>query len=145
MTIAAIVVDLPDPVGPVTKINPRGRNDISANDAPRSSHFDNVRLVRRDVPSGIDTPPQADVPPLHVYPNPFNPGTTVTFTVTQTGPVTLSVYDVGGRLVERLIEGRHFDAGEYQLRYEPVGGSGVYFLRLETAGPLQVSKILLLK
>ena len=40
------------------------------------------------------------------YPNPFNPTTTIAFTLDRSGPVKLRVYDVQGRLVRTLVDGR---------------------------------------
>ena len=55
--------------------------------------------------SGIDTP-VASLPPLAVYPNPFNPQTTLHFTAAHAGPVRLDIYDLQGRLVRSLIDER---------------------------------------
>ncbi|MBC8383032.1 MAG: T9SS type A sorting domain-containing protein, partial [Candidatus Cloacimonetes bacterium] len=37
------------------------------------------------------------------YPNPFNPTTTIRFSITQSSKVELTIYDVKGRLVETLV------------------------------------------
>lgn len=42
---------------------------------------------------------------LNSYPNPFNPATTISFTVAGAGPVDLVVHDVAGRLVRHLWSG----------------------------------------
>jgi len=75
------------------------------------------------------------------YPNPFNPSTTVRYVVQEASHVTVSVYDVWGRLVRSLMEGYH-EEGEYSVvwdgrdqRGEQVS-SGVYLCRV--VGP-QVS------
>ncbi len=66
------------------------------------------------------------------YPNPFNPGTNVRFDLSKRAFVNLSVYDVKGELVEKLIEGEkskgnynyYFDAASQKL------SSGIYFFNL---------------
>ncbi|MBD3349462.1 MAG: T9SS type A sorting domain-containing protein [Candidatus Eisenbacteria bacterium] len=83
-------------------------------------------------------------------PNPFNPITTIRFAVPKTGRIKLTVYDIAGRQVRRLIDGlsapgRHEatwdgrdDAGERVA-------SGVYFLRLEDGHSIASRKLVLLK
>ena len=79
------------------------------------------------------------------YPNPFNPTTTISYTINQPQTVRLSVYDVLGREVRVLVDeltsaGLHhvsFDAGTLS--------SGTYFYRLQTENSVQVRKMLLVK
>ncbi|HYQ85803.1 MAG TPA: fibronectin type III domain-containing protein [Bacteroidota bacterium] len=64
------------------------------------------------------------------YPNPFNPGTTIRFDLPTPGDVTLAVYDVLGKEVARLIDGRK-SAGVYQVPWNAsLASSGVYFCRI---------------
>ena len=83
-------------------------------------------------------------------PNPFNPSTTISFTLPERARVTLTVYDVQGRLVRTLVDEM---AGEgYQERIwdgkdasgNPVG-SGVYFYRLTAGDKTLTKKMVLLK
>ena len=83
-------------------------------------------------------------------PNPFNPSTTISFTLAEREVVTLSIYDVEGKRVRTLVDGT---VGEGRHEYIWNGrdarggsvGSGVYFCRL-TAGKQSVSrKMVLLK
>jgi hypothetical protein len=74
---------------------------------------------------------------IRARPNPFRGGTTVSFSVPAAGRVTLSVHDVTGRLVRRLID-RDLPAGPHERNWDgrlPDGSpapAGVYFLRLTT-------------
>jgi hypothetical protein len=83
-------------------------------------------------------------------PNPFNPSTTIHFTAPGDAPVRLSVYDMGGRLVSRLVDGA-MHAGRHAVVWDgrdAVGralGSGVYFYRLETAGNIETRKMTMVK
>jgi hypothetical protein len=74
-------------------------------------------------------------------PNPFNPQTTITFTLERPGRVDLLIYDVAGRLVKRLVDVR-LGAGEYEVKWDgrdqfgnPLE-SGTYFFRLRQEGRL---------
>ena len=81
--------------------------------------------------------PAAELAPT-LYPNPFNPRTTLRFHAAQAGPVQLSVYDVAGRLV-RSIDGRADAAGWQELTWDgrtnrgDAAPSGAYVLRARSA------------
>ena len=65
------------------------------------------------------------------FPNPFNPGTTITYELPRASEVRLSVYDILGREVSVLVNGR-VDAGSHRARFDGSGlASGVYMYRLE--------------
>ncbi len=83
-------------------------------------------------------------------PNPFNPSTMITYRVSETVPVKLVLYDVSGRRVITLVDDV-VTAGEHGVRWDghdagglPVG-SGVYFVRLEAPGFMQVRQLTLLR
>ncbi len=84
------------------------------------------------------------------HPNPFNPMTTITYRVANTGPVTLRLYDLGGRLVRTLVDDV-VAFGPHEVRWDgrddlgQVVASGVYFMRLETPGFMQVRQMTLLR
>jgi len=75
-----------------------------------------------------------------VHPNPFRASTEIAFTLGRASRVSLTVYDVLGREVQRVARGVHFDAGAQTLRWDGRNASGaavstgVYFMRLETEG-----------
>ena len=79
------------------------------------------------------------------YPNPFNPETQIRFALPHAADVTLSVYDITGRLVTQLAQG-HYDAGEHSATFDGARlPSGIYFARL-TAGEFNATqKMVLLK
>ena len=84
------------------------------------------------------------------YPNPFNPVTTISFSMSQPGDVELKVYNVRGQLVRTLVNEPR-EAGVYEVRWEGRSdagrdvSSGVYFYRLCTPQHTEVRKALLLK
>ena len=81
---------------------------------------------------------------LDVYPNPFNPSTTVSYSLPVAGRVSLRLYDVRGRLVDELVT-ESVTAGDHKMTYQPEVASGVYFLRLEAGGEVVTRKLGLLK
>jgi len=79
------------------------------------------------------------------YPNPFNPSTRIPFVLSESGEVVLTVFDVLGREVAVLVEGR-LVAGSHAATFAADGlPSGVYVARLETAGQVQSRTMLLVK
>ncbi len=83
-------------------------------------------------------------------PNPFNPNTTIRFTLPERSTVDLTIYDVGGRRVVTLVRqtktaGRHsVDWNGRDNRGDEVS-SGVYFYRLSAGSKTQTRKMVLLK
>ncbi len=72
-------------------------------------------------------------------PNPFNPRTTIRFSLARSGPVRLEVFDLRGYRVARLID-RDLSAGEHEVVFHPTElSSGIYVYRLQ-AGPFTQSR-----
>jgi hypothetical protein len=85
---------------------------------------------------------------VSIYPNPFNPTTTISFTLPKTGHVELDVYDVTGRKTGGLLSAPTgvVAAGEYHVEFDGIDlPSGIYFVRMETGGDSQTRKMVLLK
>ncbi len=79
------------------------------------------------------------------YPNPFNPSTTISFSVEQTGPVSLRVFDITGSEVATLVNGL-VEVGEHSVSFDAGDlSSGAYIYSLESEGRVESRKMLLLK
>jgi hypothetical protein len=79
------------------------------------------------------------------YPNPFNPTTTISFSLVNAGAVKLAVFDISGREVATLVNG-YREAGAHNVTFDASNlTSGVYVYRL-SSGDLTVSgKMILMK
>ena len=65
------------------------------------------------------------------YPNPFNPTTTISYDLPVASGVTLTIYNLLGREVARLVN-THQPAGRYGAHWKATNAaSGIYFYRLE--------------
>jgi hypothetical protein len=105
-------------------------------------------------PASADPSESADRPRLFVAsnrPNPFRQSTEIVFVVPAPGPVDVAIYDVGGRLVRRLLSTPLAEAGEKRMRWDgttrdgwPVA-SGTYFCRLEVGAEALNRKLLLIR
>jgi hypothetical protein len=104
-----------------------------------------------DTPTGVAeiTAPRARLE--QSYPNPFNPTTTIPFTLRAHGHVELVIYDSAGRRIRTLISGVRSASLTHRAEWDgrddngrPVA-SGVYFYRLTTQGFAEARKLVLLK
>jgi hypothetical protein len=114
--------------------------------------LDNIRIVSGSVVSNQDYLNEA--PALSAlypnFPNPFNPETTIRFSLGTAGPVKLSVYNTKGQLVKTLANSQ-MPSGQHQMIWNgrdesgaPVA-SGVYFYRLNTDNYSRIMKMVLMK
>ncbi len=79
------------------------------------------------------------------YPNPFNPSTTISYTIPESGLVTLKVYDVLGREVETLVNEQN-EAGNHSVDFNASNmNSGVYFYTIKSGNFTETKKLVLLK
>lgn len=104
--------------------------------------------VASTTPVPDDAAPGAVV--LHgASPNPFNPRTTVAFTLTAPADVTLRIHDAAGRLVRVLASGEVLAAGRQEIAWDGRDDrghdapTGLYLARLEAAGIMVTAKLLL--
>jgi hypothetical protein len=83
---------------------------------------------------------------LNIYPNPFNPRTTIKFNVAKHSKIKLQVYNIKGQLVETLLD-EEKQLGEYTITWNANGkSSGIYFAQLQSNNKiLDSKKIILLK
>jgi hypothetical protein len=82
---------------------------------------------------------------LAAYPNPFNPTTTLVFTLPHDEQAALTVYDVSGRTVETLTSG-FLPAGVHRFTFNAAAlPSGIYFVRAHTPSTMLTQKLLLLR
>ena len=79
------------------------------------------------------------------YPNPFNPSTRIEYSIINPGHVTVNVYDMGGRLVNEIVNSWH-EAGNQSVVWNASGyPSGIYFVKLEAGDFSASQKIVLVK
>lgn len=84
------------------------------------------------------------------YPNPFNPETTIAFSLPQSGFTTLNVYNLKGQLVKTLVNS-DIAAGNHRVVWNGTDAnsqkvsSGMYFYRLNNAGKTITRKMLMMK
>jgi len=103
----------------------------------------------RNTPVGIEDHRKA-TPPFHYelkqnFPNPFNPVTTIAYHLPISDFVMLTVYDLNGKEVMKLVEKKQ-SAGHYRVQFDGTElASGVYIFRLQTSQFDDSKKFILIK
>jgi hypothetical protein len=80
------------------------------------------------------------------FPNPFNPQTTISYSLAKPGNIKLIIYNILGREVETLINEQQLP-GAYYLRWVADENlpAGIYFCRLQADNFVQTKKMTLMK
>lgn len=88
---------------------------------------------------------------LGCYPNPFNPHTSIRFELRAQDRVSISIYDLAGRLVRALVTNERFPAGAHEVLWNGRDGkgrgvaSGTYFYRFRAGEVVSTRSMTLLK
>lgn len=107
-----------------------------------------VSGVPTAVAQGKETPRSLAV--VRNYPNPFNPSTTIEFTVPTPGAANLELFTITGQKCRTLLSGQ-VKAGTYEMTWDGRGDngemspSGIYFARLRMGAMVSTHRMLLLK
>ncbi len=80
-----------------------------------------------------------------VYPNPFNPVTTISYNLAETAPVSLCIYNVNGEIVATLVDGQQ-QAGSHRINWNAAHlPTGVYFCQLQASAYRTTQRLVLVK
>jgi len=93
-----------------------------------------------------DSEPQALMIFDSIFPNPFNPSTTISYTLNEAGMIKVHIYDMLGRNVNTLVSEMK-TPGKYTVQWNAEGhASGVYFCKIEYGDFIQLTqKMILMK
>ncbi len=121
---------------------------VTARSSYPDTSVESVEHFTFQAPSAADGKPES-LPETFVlrqnYPNPFNVSTVLTFAIPEPCPVRISVFDMMGREVANLADGR-FAPGSYRLTWDcPVCATGVYFFSMQTPTFRAVRKALMIR
>jgi len=109
----------------------------------------NLAVVTSGVDPPVTTPGATDLQPN--YPNPFNPRTTIEYSIAARTHMSLKIYDTSGRLIRTLVDRTHSPSDSNTVEWNGLDDSGspvatgVYFYRLETVDFSQTRKMVLVK
>ena len=102
-----------------------------------SATITSVRELKSDIPTAFALEQN--------FPNPFNPTTSIEFSLSRSGNVSLIIYNISGEEVKRLIDGQ-MPAGNHSADWDASKiSSGIYFYRLQVGDFFQTRKMVLMK
>jgi len=87
---------------------------------------------------------------LSNFPNPFNPSTTIQYTLAQPGPIRLGIYNLRGQLIRTLVQASQ-PAGTHQINWDGRDehglqvASGIYLASLSSSGRTANHRMMLMK
>ena len=111
-----------------------------------SNGYEIVTDMKRYGPgvSEISLPDRPTIQEL--YPNPFNPSLTISFSVPTETEVTVTVYSMLGEVVATLLDNAYKRSGFHHLKWNAAGyPSGMYFIKVQTPSYIDTKKALLIK
>ena len=83
--------------------------------------------------------------PLHSYPNPFNPSTTISYLLPKNEILTLEIIDISGKVIQTLVNETQ-SAGYYSVKWNASNvSSGIYIYRIDAGNFSSMKKCLLIK
>jgi len=122
-------INTDDPVNPVIMVQLVGKGTVVSNDDPLLPAVTELKGN---------------------FPNPFNPSTTIAYSVKNTAPVSIDIFNVKGQLVRTLVN-EVKTAGNYKIVFDGLDNnhrplaSGIYFCRMQAGDYRQTHKMLMLK
>ena len=112
--------------------------------------FLNAMVIEQDSLFSLETSPdiilrEGQISIFENYPNPFNPSTTFSYSVSKPGKTELVLYSVTGQLVAQIIT-RYSPAGEHQVVWSAGElPSGLFIAKLNHNSQIKIKKILIIK
>ncbi len=84
-------------------------------------------------------------------PNPFTDMATINFSVTGTDPVSISIYNISGRMVNTIVDSESFSNGDHSVQWSGVDSNGnrvvpgVYFCRMNTGDSVMSNRMVMVR
>jgi len=122
--------------------------DYQQNRNPFIDHPEFASLLWFPTGADLDYEIAADALHVHNYPNPFNPTTTIEFTLIDPAPVSITVFNLAGQKVSTVVSD-NYDRGTHRVIWNAEDdlqvSNGLYFYRLITDQNHVTRKMILLK
>lgn len=107
--------------------------------------FDNVTVEEM-----VNLMSQIPIRYINNYPNPFNPNTTISFEISESGQTLIEVFNMKGQSIITLLD-QHMENGKHTVEWSGIDrnnkqvSSGIYFYKISVNGNQKVNKMIMLK
>ena len=110
---------------------------------------DNGLILKYTTPVFVDEKESSSTPNQFIleqnFPNPFNPTTTIQYSIPQSGNVQLKIYNLLSEEIATLVDD-YKDAGRYEVRFDAYNlSSGIYYYRIISGSIVQIRKMVLIR
>jgi hypothetical protein len=93
----------------------------------------------------VDNPTPTEFALQQNFPNPYNPATTITYSLPIKAQVELVIYNALGESITRLVN-EEKEAGKYSVKFDATNlPSGIYFYKLQAGSFVETKKMVLMK
>lgn len=130
----------------------QGRIKVVQDNQNGTHYNDYSGVFTIEIPTGVGEPGSQNLSYklFPAYPNPFNPTTTINYSIPLESPVTLEIYDGLGRLVKTLVnelqaQGRYSVTWNGESNRNEKAAAGVYIYRMKAGKYIETRKMILLK
>ena len=115
----------------------------------RKTDWEGAGMPTTDVEEAVNSLP-TEFSLSQNFPNPFNPTTSIVFSLAKTGHVKISIYNMLGQKIQdlvnqKVIAGTHEVAWNGKDQSGKAASSGIYFYRMETDSHIAMKKMTLIK
>jgi hypothetical protein len=128
-----------DLLDPAAKRAPKLAYRLRQIDRDGTTEYSNIVFVTlAALPAGVEL--------YEAYPNPFNPSTTISFSLGAAAPVKINVFDIYGREVATILDNAALEAGVHTAAFRASAlPSGSYIVVLNAAGVTRYQRVVLNK
>jgi hypothetical protein len=135
-----------------TDNEPHANNWLEPGSSNREFFLNATWWLLTDPATAVGDSDQPPLPGLNLraWPNPFNPVTTISFTLPETGQLQVGIYDLSGKKVRQLLVGSR-SAGEHHVTWDGrdssgrLAPSGIYLVRAHSDSYVSLTKVVLAK
>ncbi len=120
-----------------------------------AEEYDNFKIEAAYIETSSTSSEPEEIPGIQTelhknYPNPFNPETTISFSLAQAGEIKITIYNIKGQKVQTLVNDQ-LPTGKHSAIWNGTNDngkkvtSGIYFYKLKTDSYVETKKMMMLK
>lgn len=103
--------------------------------------LDEINNLYNDIPLAVDE--VTDVTGTKCYPNPFSSNLMIDYNASESGRVSVEIYNLNGQLIQKLVDDENHGAGKYSTQWNADNlADGLYLCKVVINGHMQMYKIL---